>query len=221
MLNITFSIVSFIYWIIMPASVALSSSAIKTSASNIKFTFHWFRHQDLRLHDNPALSEAIKASKSPPNQGIVPIFCFDPRFVGGKTLTPFGSQKCSVRRAQFLLQSVADLRKNLTQKGSGLVVAVGKPEHIFSSIIKQLDQSTKDQSSVFSLQVFCQQEVASEELSVDRALQKTLDSIDGGTSKLVRIWGSTLYDPKDLPFKGGVQGIPDVFTPFRTQVEKV
>ena len=37
---------------------------------------------------------------------------------------------------------------------------------------------------------------------------------------LKTIWGSTMYDPLDLPYDGGFNGIPDVFTPFRNKVEK-
>ena len=38
--------------------------------------------------------------------------------------------------------------------------------------------------------------------------------------RLETVWGSTMYDPIDLPFDGGVHGIPDTFTPFRNKVEK-
>lgn len=227
--------VSFLFIVIihMKSSVALStaSKSQKIPSNTQKVFIHWFRHQDLRLHDNPALFETIQASRE---YGILPIFCFDPRFIHGKTTTPLGSQKCSVRRAQFLLQSVADLRNNLIQKGSGLVVALGKPENILATIIKEWEQGCNNDIATekirkrdISVQVFCQEEVASEELSVDRALDKILRRTGIPSSdihvqgSLVKVWGSTLYHPKDLPFKGGPHGIPDVFTPFRTQVEKV
>jgi deoxyribodipyrimidine photo-lyase len=207
------------------ASSIATTASLKSSTNTQKIFIHWFRHQDLRLHDNPALYESIQASSKSVGKGILPIFCFDPRFVSGTTTTPFGSQKCSVRRAQFLLQSVQDLRTNLKQKGSGLVVALGKPEHVFANIIKECEHYCGLEKNL-SIQVSCQEEVASEELSVDRAMDKILRRIDIPKSEvhvqgLVKVWGSTLYHPKDLPFAGGARGIPDIFTPFRTQVEKV
>ena len=219
-----FSFIIFVNTMKSASSIATTAS-LKSSTNTQKIFIHWFRHQDLRLHDNPALHETIQAGKS---HGILPIFCFDPRFVSGTTMTPFGSQKCSVRRAQFLLQSVQDLRTNLKQKGSGLVVALGKPEHVFANIIKECENYCGLEKNL-SIQVSCQEEVASEELSVDRAMDKILRRIDipksevhvQGSLVLVKVWGSTLYHPKDLPFAGGARGIPDIFTPFRTQVEKV
>jgi len=209
-------------------SLSIASSQLKTSTNTQQKIFiHWFRQQNLRLHDNPALHETIQASSKVPGSGILPIFCFDPRFISGKTITPFGSQKCSVRRAQFLLQSVQDLRNNLKEKGSGLVIALGKPENVFANIIQEYEKYCRHTENSITIQVSCQEEVASEELAVDRAMENILRRTDIPTSEvhvlgnLVKVWGSTLYHPKDLPFVGGARGIPDVFTPFRTQVEKV
>lgn len=41
---------------------------------------------------------------------VVPIFCFDPEFF---KLTPTGYPKTGPYRAQFLLESVADLKRSL------------------------------------------------------------------------------------------------------------
>ena len=87
-------------------------ASIKDNAIN-SLHIHWFRHGDLRLHDNPALIHTVEsANKLPPNHlhRIVPIFFFDPRFVGNHSKTPFGAKKCGPRRAKFLIESVANLR---------------------------------------------------------------------------------------------------------------
>jgi len=63
--------------------------------------------------------------------------------------------------------------------------------------------------------VFCQEEVCSEEKKVDRRVKDVLKDVNG---KLITVWGSTLYSPSDLPFS--IDGLPDVFTPFRNKVEK-
>jgi deoxyribodipyrimidine photo-lyase len=93
-----------------------------------------------------------------------------------------------------------------------LVVAHGKPEDIFAILLKESGQSLIPR-------VFCQEEVCSEELTVDKAVRSSLSLVHPEAS-LERIWGSTLYDPDDLPFNDGPYGIPDTFTPFRNKVEK-
>ena len=131
-------------------------------------------------------------------------------------MTPFGSQKCQVGRAQFLLESVMDLRKQLEDKKSGLVVAVGKPEEVVPKLMNTMEAEC---SSALEALMTCQQEVASEELAVDKALINSLKRPLKGS--LETVWGSTLYELEDLPFEQGVDGMPDVFTPFRNKMEKV
>ena len=164
---------------------------------------HWFRMGDLRLYDNPALCESAASSN-----GVLPVFCFDPRIFGNEARSSFGSLKCAPRRAKFVLESVANLRDMLEKKGSGLVVAQGKPEDVFDSLLT---------SSMHHPSVFCQEEVCSEELSVDKAVKSVLNRKNGSLHK---VWGSTLYNIKDLPFPGKEAGMPDTFTPFRNKVEK-
>ena len=65
----------------------------------------WFR-QDLRLHDNEALFEAIRQSKE-----VIPVFVLDERQIFGKTSFEF--PKIGKFRMKFLLESIQDLRLNL------------------------------------------------------------------------------------------------------------
>jgi len=199
------------------ASLTMSSISKKSNNLNI----YWFRHQDLRLHDNPALQKCIDDSKKQSNsEGIVPIFCFDPRFVGRTTTTPFGSLKCSVKRAKFILESVQDLRMNLEQNGSGLVVAYGHTEDVMEKICHSMSSIGEDSNELgIQPNLFCQEEIASEEIAVDKAVKRVLKKYKGSFTST---WGSALYDIDDLPdvFNGGVHGIPDTFTPFRTKMEK-
>ncbi|KAL9188840.1 hypothetical protein ACHAXT_007218 [Thalassiosira profunda] len=183
---------------------------------------HWFRQTDLRLHDNPALCRTVelslgKAKKQPvgaappkaPPAGILPVFVFDTtRLYGSDVRSELGCQKCGPRRAQFVLEAVADLRSNLEKRGSGLVVAVGQPETVLAGLAKAAGQSAKEG---VKMNVVCQEEVCSEELAVDKA---------GSKFNFETVWGSTMYDPDSLPFDGDVNGIPDTFTPFRNKVEK-
>ena len=54
----------------------------------------WFRN-DLRLHDNEALTEALKHADE-----IIPVYVFDERIFGGKTR--YGFPKTGVFRANFV-----------------------------------------------------------------------------------------------------------------------
>ena len=68
-----------------------------------KLILIWYRH-DLRLHDHEALGQALKE-----NAQIIPVYCFDTRQFAK---TSFGFPKTGGFRAQFLLESVADLRNS-------------------------------------------------------------------------------------------------------------
>ena len=192
---------------------------------------HWFRQTDLRLHDNPALCRTVELSKgelkkqpvgssstSSPS-GILPVFVFDTsRIYGSDIRSKLGCQKCGPRRAQFVLEAVSDLRSNLQNQGSGLVVGVGKPEEILAEIAKSAIQISAEEGGV-NINVVCQEEVCSEELTVDKAVRAEL-ATKGSKFHFETVWGSTMYDPSRLPFDGDVFGIPDTFTPFRNKVEK-
>ncbi|HOY20092.1 MAG TPA: deoxyribodipyrimidine photo-lyase, partial [Haliscomenobacter sp.] len=82
----------------------------------------WFR-QDLRLHDNEALQDALRNAYE-----VIPVYIFDERRFKGKT--SFGFPKTGKYRAQFIIESVADLRHSLRKLNSDLIVRVGKTEDI-------------------------------------------------------------------------------------------
>ncbi len=153
----------------------------------------WYRH-DLRLHDHAPLSQAIKSGAT-----IVPVYCFDPRQF---TATRFGFDKTGTFRAQFLLESVADLRSRLQSIGSDLIIRQGKPEEIIPAFVEQLQITA----------VHYHTEVTAEETTVEAQLKAVLHVPQRST------WGHTLYEPDDLPF--AVASVPEVFTNFRKQVEK-
>ena len=156
----------------------------------------WYRN-DLRSHDHEALDAALKLQAR-----VIPVYCFDPRQFGQ---TSFGFPKTGAFRAQFLLESVADLRQSLRSLGSDLIVRSGKPEAVIPDLAQHLGVSA----------VHYSREVTSEELAVDRQLRVALDQ--QGIA-LKGFWGSTLFHPDDLPFE--IRAIPELFTNFRKQVER-
>jgi len=79
---------------------------------------------------------------------ILPIFCFDPRTYNDKTDASYkygdfnSSRKCGVHRAQFMIDSVQNLRLNLSEiiGANSLLIFHSKPEICIPDfIIKQHD----------------------------------------------------------------------------------
>jgi len=158
----------------------------------------WFR-QDLRVHDNEALSDAQKQA-----QEVIPIYVFDERLFRGKTRW-YGFRKTERYRAKFIIESVADLRQSLRQLGSDLIVRVGKPEEVIFELARQIKTNW----------VFCNRERTEEEIQVQDALEKNLWSI-GQEMRYYR--GKLLYYTADLPFP--INHTPDTFSQFRKEVER-
>lgn len=156
----------------------------------------WYRN-DLRLHDHEPLAQALGAGAQ-----VLPVYCFDPRQFG---TTAFGFPKTGPFRAQFLRESVADLRDGLRSLGSDLVIRCGEPEVIIPKLVESLDVSA----------VYYYREATAEETRVEQALDNALTPLG---IELRSFWGATLHHIDDLPFELGQ--LPDVFTQFRKAVEK-
>jgi deoxyribodipyrimidine photo-lyase len=158
----------------------------------------WFR-QDLRIHDNEALTTALRMADE-----VIPIYVFDERVFLGKTR--FGFPKTGKFRAKFIIESVADLRRSIRRLGSDLLVRVGKPEYIVSELAYQLKASW----------VLCNRERTYEEELVQDALERKLWSFG---VELLFTRGKMLYHTQDLPVP--VQHTPDTFTQFRKENEHI
>ncbi|MGB7087894.1 MAG: DASH family cryptochrome [Phormidesmis sp.] len=156
----------------------------------------WLRN-DLRLHDHEPLHRALEKKAQ-----VIPLYCFDPRHFGETT---FGFPKTGAYRAQFLLESVADLRQSLRRLGSDLLIRQGKPEVEIPALVEALKIDA----------VYWHEEVTQEETDVERSVEKALHDLKVNSSVY---WGATLYHPDELPFEIG--HLPEVFTQFRKAVEK-
>lgn len=157
----------------------------------------WFRN-DLRLHDNESLIDALNSVDH-----IYPVYVFDKRTFFGET--SFGFRKTGVHRARFIIESIHNLRKRLVEKGSNLIVRIGKPEEVLYNLAREWKTNW----------IFCNRERTDEEVKVQDALEKNLWSI-GQEVRYNR--GKMLYYTSDLPFP--VTHTPDTFTAFRKEVEK-
>ncbi len=156
----------------------------------------WFRN-DLRLHDNEMLVEAIAKSDC-----ILPVYFFDPRHF---TKTKYDTLKTGVIRAQFLIESVAALRSAFKALGGNLLIVTGKPEDFVSQLV------TEHQIS----QVYHHREVADEETKISIQIE---DLLWKQKVNLKHFIGHTLYNKEDLPFP--VKDIPDVFAQFKKKTER-
>jgi deoxyribodipyrimidine photo-lyase len=190
------------------------SNSISSSGSvhrvRQRIVIHWFRHGDLRLHDNSALTHSSVLAKGDEEKRrckVLPIFCFDKRIFGNNSLTPSGSLKCGPRRAKFIIESVIDLRQRLQEHlHSQLLVGYGEPAEIFDKLLGQLhDRSEIDGDDNFELDanIVCQEEPAKEERAGVREVSAILTkyNVDRVIKRVQRIWGSTLYMPHKMPFK--------------------
>jgi deoxyribodipyrimidine photo-lyase len=156
----------------------------------------WFRN-DLRIHDNELLWEASEKASQ-----IIPVYIFDPRYY---QTTTYNTLKTGKLRAQFILESVADLKKSLQNLGSDLLVLSGKPEELIPEIAQKYGADV----------VYHHREVASEETEISNLVE---DILWKQKINLKHFIGHTFYHKEDLPFP--IKDIPDVFTSFRKKVER-
>ncbi|CAN0870399.1 Blue-light photoreceptor PHR2 [Linum grandiflorum] len=149
------------------------------SAALRRVTVVWFRI-DLRVHDNECLNSAHNESVS-----VLPVYCFDPREYD-KSSSEF--DKTGPNRASFVIESVSDLRKNLRDRGSDLVVWVGRPEIVLVELAKAVGADA----------VYAHKEVSHDEVKAEEKIEAAVKE-EGIEVKY--FWGSTLYHLDDLPFK--------------------
>ena len=84
----------------------------------MKTTIVWFRN-DLRVHDHPALAKAISGSDV-----IIPLFIIDNALMNG------------ANRHRFLIESLADLRQSLRERGGNLIVREGDALDVLRLLVK-------------------------------------------------------------------------------------
>ncbi|XP_041748173.1 cryptochrome-1 [Coregonus clupeaformis] len=155
-----------------------------------KNSIHWFR-KGLRLHDNPALLEAVRDSDT-----VRCVYFLDPWFAGSSNL--------GVNRWRFLLQCLEDLDASLQKLSSRLFVIRGQPANIFPRLFKDWNISR--------LTFECDSEPFGKER--DAAIKKL--ATEAGVEVVSRT-SHTLYDlDKIMELNGGHP--PLTFKRFQTLV---
>ncbi|MDR6301236.1 DASH family cryptochrome [Mesonia maritima] len=155
----------------------------------------WFRN-DLRIHDNSSLTNAMKTSKK-----VIAVYCFDPR---NFEETEFGFKKTEKFRAQFLLETVKNLQQNLKEKlNVDLFLYHDYPEKVFKSLAEK-----------YSIEeIFLQKEWTQEEIYIQQKVAEILPKV-----KFKESYNQFLFHPEDIPYEN-FQNIPEVFTNFRKKCE--
>lgn len=153
----------------------------------------WFK-KDLRLHDNQAVFESFAKHKT-----VIPFYCFENSDFGK---TKSGFHKTHSFRAQFLIESVSDLKNNLIRIGSDLIIRKGSTVELLSEIIEQY--SVTD--------IYTQKEIHAEEIQIQDELKQT-HQINWHFNA-----GFSLYHVNDATFP--ISETPKVFTEFRKKLEK-
>ncbi|MBO6607546.1 DASH family cryptochrome [Psychroserpens sp.] len=155
----------------------------------------WFRN-DLRVQDNAVLQKAIADCES-----IIACYCFDPRHY---EMTKYGFKKTERFRAQFIIESVHELRKNLKELNVELFVFHEYPEVVLEKL-----------TAIYSVKnIYLQNEWTSEEINV---LDKVKNNLPAHIA-YHEIYDQFLFHPEDIPM--AISEIPQVFTVFRKKVEK-
>ena len=154
----------------------------------------WFRH-DLRLHDQPALIELCEKVDEVSFIYILDETHFSP--------TKYGLQRMGDNRYQFLMATLADLKRSLENQGHSLTVLKGNTSECLANVLKQ---------GHFSYLGLNKHGGFYERKHVDELAYNypNLSIIEGEAL--------TLFNENDLPFS--VAEMPDVFSPFRRKVEK-
>jgi deoxyribodipyrimidine photo-lyase len=156
----------------------------------------WFRN-DLRIHDNEILSEAVRRADK-----VLPVYIFDPFYF--KT-DATGALKTGSFRARFLLEAIADLRKNLQAFGAELLIRTGDPDEVLTQLAEEYQIS----------EVYHHREVAPDETDVSERVETALWKMKLNLKHFI---GHTMYHKEDLPFP--IKDIPDSFVTFKKKVER-
>ncbi|MFD0765597.1 DASH family cryptochrome [Mucilaginibacter lutimaris] len=156
----------------------------------------WFRN-DLRIHDNEILSEAVRRADK-----VLPVYIFDPFYFKTSAL---GALKTGSFRARFLLEAVADLRKNLQTFGADLLIRTGDPAEVLTQLAEEYQVN----------EVYHHREVAPDETDVSEKVEAALWKMKLNLKHFI---GHTMYHKEDLPFP--IKDIPDSFVTFKKKVER-
>lgn len=155
----------------------------------------WFGN-NLRVNDNRLLDLACQGDH------VIAVYFFDPRHFETDV---FGFKKTERYRAQFLLETVAQLKQSLETLNITLLTYIDRPEEKIPALVEKYGIDS----------LYFQKEWTSEEVQV-------MNGVKAGIPKHVKViehYDQFLFHPDDIPY-GTFETIPDVFTQFRKKCEQ-
>ncbi len=146
---------------------------------------HWFR-KDLRLLDNPALTETVRSARP-----VVPVYILE-----GKDSDPWAPGGAS---RWWLHHSLTSLNKSLEALGNRLILRRGQPKEVLQNLVTETGATTVHVTRLTEPHV----------IKVESEVKTTLNSLG---AKLKVFDGSLLFSPESVTTKKGEPY--KVFTPF-------
>lgn len=159
-----------------------------------KINILWYT-KDLRTRDSESLYNSMQEDIP-----FLAVYVFDRDFFSQQQ---FGCHKIGKFRAQFLLESVKDLEKNLAEQNIPFLIRYGKTENIFQEISEKFE----------IVKIFCQEEWTREETKLRATIRKIVPAAVWEKS-----YSQFLVHPFFVFKTLGI--IPMVFTTFRQKIEK-
>lgn len=139
----------------------------KTQIDQPKIAIIWFRN-DLRLHDNLVLNQALELIEKKKIDKILPVFVYDQELFAGKSRQA-KVDRCGPIRRNFIIECVDCLRNNLIKKlKSDLLILYGVPDIEIINLIDQIKDSTCVKL------VIATKEIATEEIDLENRLKTKL-----------------------------------------------
>jgi deoxyribodipyrimidine photo-lyase len=161
----------------------------------IKKALVWFRN-NLRVNDNISLKKAIDE-----NQHTIAVYFFDPKYFEKDN---FGFKKTEKFRAQFLIETITNLKQNLANLNITLLTYFDAPENKIPELCDDLSVD----------KIYTQKEWTREEVETNYFIKKSLnENID-----FTENYNQFLYHPETV--SNDFHNIPNIFTAFRKKLEK-
>ncbi len=161
----------------------------------MRTTIFWFRN-DLRLHDQRALKQAIEHAQTH-QQALLMIYVHES---AQDETAAWGFRRMGAHRRRFVADTLQDLQNSLMTLGQRLMLLHGRVAEVLPDCARWVQADT----------VFCEDIAAPEEEAQVQAL------INAGLN-VKTLWQSSLIEPDALPF--AAEDMPQVFTEFRQRIE--
>ena len=155
----------------------------------------WFTN-NLRVLDNKAIELASKS-----HDKLIAIYVFDVNFFNKNI---FGFKKIEIFRANFLIETITELKNNLQKENITLLTYFDDSKVIIPSICEEYNISD----------IYIQKEWTSEELTIFKDVKNNLNN----NIKVTSVYDQFLYHPEDINIE--IKSISNVFSNFRKKVEK-